>query len=174
MIKKYWNRRELPYIIAAIVLGSLCHFVYGWTSEHALAALFCPVNESVWEHLKLLYFPYLLVITYIYFKKDGQKKLSLFRYYCSRFFAVLLGMLATVTLFYTYTGILGQHFLIADIAIFIASVLLTFLLASFFYYKCSICKDAAAIIFAGWILVTLCFFIWTCYPPDIPLFFAPA
>ncbi len=47
-------------ILFTSVLGSLLHFVYEWTGENPLAALFSPVNESVFEHCKLLFFPALL------------------------------------------------------------------------------------------------------------------
>ena len=43
------------------VAGSLLHFFYGFTGKDPLAGLVSPVNESPWEHLKLLYFPALLL-----------------------------------------------------------------------------------------------------------------
>lgn len=172
-MKKFWSHKELPYIIAVIIIGSLCHFVYEWSGESSLAALFCPVNESTWEHLKLLFFPYLAVITYMYFTKDPQKKPALFRYYCSRLFGVLLGMLSIIVIFYTYTGVIGENYLIADILTFIISVFISFYTSSVFYYRCNICKEASSLIFAGWLLITLLFFIFTCYTPDLPLFYSP-
>ena len=39
------------------VLGILSHFVYDWTGGGFLIGLFFPVNESTWEHMKLLFFP---------------------------------------------------------------------------------------------------------------------
>ena len=36
-----------------IIAGSLLHFVYEWTGYSDIMGLFTPVNESVWEHLKL-------------------------------------------------------------------------------------------------------------------------
>ena len=42
------------FVLAA---GSLAHFLYDWTGSNAIAGLFVPVNESVWEHMKLLFFP---------------------------------------------------------------------------------------------------------------------
>lgn len=45
------------FVLAA---GSLAHFLYDWTGSNAIAGLFVPVNESVWEHMKLLFFPMLL------------------------------------------------------------------------------------------------------------------
>ena len=42
------------------LLGTGLHFLYTW-QPIALFGLFAPVNESVWEHLKLLVWPFLLV-----------------------------------------------------------------------------------------------------------------
>jgi Family of unknown function (DUF6512) len=41
---------------AIVIAGTLQHFVYGWSGQNALVGLVSPVNESVWEHTKLLVF----------------------------------------------------------------------------------------------------------------------
>ena len=40
--------------------GTLLHFLYDWTNESILIAPFSGVNESTWEHMKLLFFPLFL------------------------------------------------------------------------------------------------------------------
>ena len=47
--------------------GTLLHFLYDWTGENKIAALISGVNESTWEHMKLLYFPLLVyaIIEYL-------------------------------------------------------------------------------------------------------------
>ena len=42
---------------ATALLGTLLHFLYDWTGQNVFAALVSGVNESTWEHMKLLYFP---------------------------------------------------------------------------------------------------------------------
>ena len=44
---------------AALVLGVLLHFLYGWF-PNPIIALISPVRESLWEHLKVLLYPLLL------------------------------------------------------------------------------------------------------------------
>ena len=44
-------------IIFTFILGTLLHFTYKWSEENAIVGIFSAVNESTWEHLKLLYFP---------------------------------------------------------------------------------------------------------------------
>lgn len=40
--------------------GASMHFIYHWSGCHPLAAVFCAVNESTWEHIKIMLFPMLL------------------------------------------------------------------------------------------------------------------
>lgn len=44
-------------IVFCVVLGTLLHFTFQWSNQNYLVALFSAVNESVWEHLKLVFFP---------------------------------------------------------------------------------------------------------------------
>ena len=47
------------------VLGTIWYFLYDWTGRGAIAALFFPVNESTWEHMKLIFFPMLLCTVFL-------------------------------------------------------------------------------------------------------------
>lgn len=51
-IKKY----QIISSIFVCILGTLLHFTYKVFGENSFVASFSAVNESVWEHLKLLYF----------------------------------------------------------------------------------------------------------------------
>lgn len=65
------------FIIGAIItsiLGVISHFLYEWSGENKFVALFCAVNESTWEHLKLLFFPFLLWIIISHFVLNDTSK----------------------------------------------------------------------------------------------------
>ena len=166
-LKKYIAWRDRPYAAAAILLGFLNHFLYQLSGGAPFVALFCPVNESVWEHLKLIFFPILFVSIAEYLRYRPETV----RYFHFRFLAVLCAIGATVTLFYTYTGITGKNFLIIDILIFVISILFGFYMDAYFYRK-SIRKTSQAATFSLWIITSLFYFVFTCFPPDIPLFFS--
>jgi hypothetical protein len=55
-----WQASGFLFIVAA---GSLFHFFYGWFGPSKLLAAVFPVNESVWEHLKLGYWSLVLFTT---------------------------------------------------------------------------------------------------------------
>ena len=54
----YPKRQLILTWIAALLAGCVLHFVYGWW-PNAVTALFSPVNESLWEHVKLVFWPFL-------------------------------------------------------------------------------------------------------------------
>ncbi len=60
------RRLWLAYLVAA-ALGTGWHFLYTLL-PCPLTGILAPVNESVWEHLKLLYFPPLAVMLYLSFR----------------------------------------------------------------------------------------------------------
>ncbi len=54
---KAWQ--VMGFLFTAIA-GTLLHFLYDWSGQSLLIAPFSAVNESIWEHMKLLFFPMLL------------------------------------------------------------------------------------------------------------------
>ena len=155
-------------VLFVSALGTLFHFVYDWSGGNLLVSLFAPINESIWEHTKLLFFPMLLYALY------AKNKLNA-RYPClfsSMIAGMLLGVAAIVVLFYTYSGILGFHVAFVDISIFYISVILAF----FFAYRLTLsCKTDAYSVFLKLLLIALvvCYLLFTFFPPNIPLFINP-
>ena len=50
------NKYMILGTIFVSVLGSLAHFFYDWTNNNAFVGLLTPINESTWEHMKLIFF----------------------------------------------------------------------------------------------------------------------
>ena len=160
---------DLRFALVAAFLGTLNHFLYFLSGQSAFVALFCPVNESVWEHLKLLYFPFLFVSIWEYL---SLRPAVLHFFYC-RYLGAILGMLFTVSVFYTYSGILGQNFLILDILLFYSSVIVSFGISEYFTGRTHTShKTDPAIVISLWVITAIFFFIFTCFPPDLPLFYS--
>ncbi len=47
-------------ILFVLITGSLAHFLYDWSGNNLIIGLFSPVSESIWEHMKLIFFPMLI------------------------------------------------------------------------------------------------------------------
>ncbi len=144
------------------------HFAYSLSGNNFIVGLFTPVNESIWEHTKLLFFPMLIYSLYLNRKiKDN--------YPCvlsAMILGALSGVLLIIILFYTYSGILGFNIAFADIAIFYISVIVSFWIAYKAILSCQFDKYNVALQILSILLICL-FIIFTLYPPDIPLFINP-
>ena len=155
----------LHFVLVAAFLGTLNHFLYFLSGQSPIIALFCPFNESEWEHLKLLYFPFLFVSIWEYL---SLHPVVLPFFYC-RYLGVLLGMFFTVSVFYTYSGILGRNFLILDILLFYSSVIFSFGMSEYISGKTrSPHETEPGFVVSLWLITSFFFFVFTCFPPDLP------
>lgn len=154
-------------IVFTLVIGTLLHFMYEWTGESLIAAAFSAVNESLWEHLKLLVVPMLLfgIIEYFYYGK------ALDNFVTVRFLSILLGMAIIIFGFYTYSGAWGQNLLLVDILLFVLAVLLAYFFSFIALQKHRFDSPAAKWASIIGIFTLIALFVWfTFSPPHIPLF----
>jgi len=154
-------------IIFVSILGTLLHFTFEWSNRNLFVGAFSAVNESTWEHLKLLFYPMLIstIIGYFYIGKDIPNFL------CARTFGIISAILFTITFFYTYRGILGINIAFLNVAsFFIALIIGEYisykLILSF--YKCDNSKSLILLI-----LLFVAFVFFTYFPPQIGLFKDP-
>lgn len=149
--------------------GTVLHFAYGFTGGPDILAPFVPVNESIWEHLKLLYWP-TVFYTLSSLLQTGFDPHSVWARCCG----LVTGLLATVILYYTYTGVIGRGFLPVDIALFYLSAALTYGLSYALRTRFPAPTTLEARLFAALILlVGMGMFFWTSAPPRIQLFRDP-
>ena len=149
------------------IAGTLLHYLYEWTGESALAAPFSGVNESTWEHMKLLYFP-LLIFALIQSRFFKEYK----GFWCIKLYGTVIGLLSIPMLFYTANGAFGKTPDWINITIFFISAALAFLLeAHLFKYGFS-CKFSR-IAFVTLCVIGILFIVFTFNAPQIPLFKDP-
>jgi hypothetical protein len=53
----YWEFSGFMFIYTA---GFLSHFIYEWSGKKKIIGVLGAVNESVWEHQKLVFWPSLI------------------------------------------------------------------------------------------------------------------
>ena len=164
--------RSLKYycIIGAVftlIVGTISHFVYEWSGNHFIAGLFFPVNESTWEHMKLVFFP-MLMYTLV------AGKCLLKEYPCilnDSFAGILAGTWLIPVIFYTYTGILGYHKAWLDILTFVVSVVAAYVVIYRAAFNCR--RKSSADLKLIIMLHLAAFILFTVYPPGIGLFQIP-
>ena len=113
-------RFQIFSIIFACILGTILHFTFNLSNENLFVASFSAVNESTWEHLKILFFPMLIttIIGTFYFKE----KYPNFLY--AKTIGILTAIAFTVIFFYTYSGILGTNYDVINIISFYVAIIL--------------------------------------------------
>jgi hypothetical protein len=150
-------------ILFVWIIGTLFHFVYEWSGENLIVGLISPVNESVWEHMKLIFFP-MLIFGLLTKSKDTDSCQT------SAYFAgMLIGTFLIPAVFYLYTSILGTSSLLLDILLFYLSVLVAFL-SSYYLSKNCLLRKYNGLLFFLIALLTLLFFLFTFVPPSLPIF----
>ncbi len=113
---------ELAGFLFTAAAGTLLHFLYGWSGGSTAAAVVSAVNESTWEHMKLLFFPVFL-FSMVQMCLVGRNYPN---FLAVRAVSTVAGLAAIPVLFYTYTGVWGRHVLWADVAVFLLAALCTF------------------------------------------------
>ena len=87
--------------MAAVLTGILLHFLYDLSGSSPWIGLFSPINESLWEHMKLIFFP--LAVCFLFEIIRLRKKVPALS--PASAWGILAGTFAVPVLFYTYTGI---------------------------------------------------------------------
>ena len=151
-------------IFFTFLLGTILHFTFEWSRNNQVISIFSSINESVWEHLKLLFFPMLLttIIGLLYFR------INIPNYICSKSIGIFVAMAFTVIFFYTYTGILGINIALIDISSFFIATILGEITSYILIINKYTCSNFLAIVFL--FLMCICFIVFTFNPPKIGLF----
>ena len=156
-------------IIGAIfitVIGALFHFMFEWLGSFPPIGGFFPVNESVWEHLKLPYWPLIIYsLIELKFIRESSNNMII-----AKTLAVLIDFAVILITFYTYTAILGTELLVIDILSFTIGVFIGQYVSA---KVMSLGEKAKWITYSSWvifILIGVLFFVFTFFPPNLPIF----
>jgi hypothetical protein len=148
--------------------GTLLHFLYDWLGEAVWIAPFSGVNESTWEHMKLLFWPMLAfaAVQSFSFKDRGD-------FWCIKLRGILLGMLLIPVIFYTYNGAVGKSPDWLNIAIFFVAAAGVYLYEARLFagggVKCGSPNRAVAALCG----LAVLFAVFTFVTPEIGLFRDP-
>ncbi len=163
MKKVFWL-----WLVSVAILGTGWHFLYN-VLPCPLTALLAPVNESVWEHLKLLFFPPLLVSVFLSLRWRGAQR----RFWSAVLFAALAMPAGLTAMYYTLTAGFGvKGTLPVDISLYYLAVAL----GAFSVYRLGRSGRAdrllgALVIGSGVFGAALV--VFTIAAPPLPIFISP-
>ncbi len=151
------------------IFGTFLHFLFDLSGQSIVAALFSAVNESIWEHMKLIYYPMLLfalIESHCWGKKYSQ-------FWCVKLVGIVLGLTLIPVIYYTYTGILGISADWLNIAIFFIAAGATFWLENSLFQQEHTCRLHSRTAFFLICMIGIQFTVLTFFPPQIPFFKDP-
>ena len=157
------TRCILRYLFV-ILLGVALFFAYELSGENLIVGLFAPVNNSVWETLKLIFFPLLILTLWDLFLSYRNNTAFL----PARTTGILAGMTFYVVVFYTVTGIIGAVIFWAAVIIYLLSI------AYAFWVKKKTCgrnkwlNTTTSIVIL--IVLVILFVVFTLAPPALGIF----
>ena len=151
------------------LFGTLLHFLYEWTGKNNFTALFSGVNESTWEHMKLLFFP-LLIFSIIEYYIFGRNETY---YWCIKLTGTILGLSSIPVIYYTLNGVFGKTPDWVNISIFFIAAALTYFAETLMFKNKVRCRPCSRTRFILLLVIATLFFIFTFIPPEINLFKDP-
>ena len=147
-----------------VLFGVFLHAAYELSGENPTVGLFAPINESVWEHLKLLFFPMLVLTAWDLFTRNRNN----LNFLPARTIGILSGLAFIVIFYYTITGIIGMDIAWINIVIYLLAVLYEFWLERKICSRCRNLSITLAIIIL--ILFIILFIVFTIAPPPLGIF----
>ena len=158
MSKAKISKRLLAAFVLATLAGVCLHFLYTLL-PNPVTALFSPVRESIWEHLKLVYWPYLAAMALVTGKAGrGQRGTWLF--------SLLVISVALLVIAYVYHISLEGSSTFFHIGLYVALMAVGFVLPGRL-------KDTAgrsSPVFFLVVLLGVAIILFTFLPPDHILF----
>lgn len=158
MSKPSLSGRLLFAFVVTTLAGACLHFVYD-LFPNVVTALFSPVNESIWEHLKTIYWPYLAAMVVVT-GKNGKGNRG------SWMFSLLVISVAMLIVGYVYHISLGGSNVVFDIGLYVILMAIGFWLPG--KLKDSAGQSAPVLFLT--VLLGFCIVLFTFLPPDNILF----
>lgn len=167
-MKTNQSRWQILGFIFTGILGVVLHFLYDWTGENPFFAPISGVNESTWEHMKLLFFP-MLFFAFIQNRLCREKRED---FWCVNLYGIGAGLALIPLIFYTFNGVFGPSPDWYNITIYYQAAAVAYLLENHLFRNGPLpCRPGVAKVLLA--LLALAFILFTWVPPKIPLFRDP-
>ena len=133
-----------------------------------LVAPFSGVNESTWEHMKLLFWPMLIyaIIERFFFRKQAD-------FWCVKARGTLLGIGLIPIIFYTYNGVIGKSPDWLNITIFFVCAAVSYFYETYLFtcvnVKCKSKVPSTVVLF----ILAAAFTVFTFITPGLGIFRDP-
>ncbi len=159
---EYMKKIKFIGVIVIFLLTVLYHFLYDWLPNPVFSVFF-PVNESIWEHMKLLYSGILTwgIIECFIFK---YKKIKYKNFFSSLFLEMITSIMLYLIIYLPLYNTFGENMIIS-----IGLLLIVIALEEIFsYYLLTLSKENKLLDKISIILIILGFVIFLALTYDPP------
>lgn len=168
-MKNRWGGWQIGGFVFTSILGTFLHFLFDLSRGNIVSALFSAVNESIWEHMKLIFYP-MLVFSIVEWYQVGKAKSN---FWCVKVMGILTALLIIPVIYYTYTGILGKSADWFNITIFFIAAAAAYFLEYKLMELNASSRFSRSFCITILVALAIIFTIFTSKPPEIPLFQDP-
>ena len=167
MKKSVWLWQLVGFAITSF-LGTILHFLYEWSGGAVWVAPVSGVNESTWEHMKLLFWPMLFyaAIQWLIWRDRSD-------FACVKLRGILLGLSLSPLLFYTYNGIIGKSPDFVNIAIFFIAAAAAYIYEARLFNQSELRCKRPRLAVAALVILAVAFIVFTFRTPELAIFCDP-
>lgn len=145
---------SVPFLF---IVGSVFHFIYNWSNHSKIISLISPVNESIFEHSKLLLIPLILFWGIGYFFLNDN--INIDNYFLAMLVSIVCSTIVMISFYYTYKEFIGNSYLWIDVLDLLLSLFIGQVVANHFYVyssgiNCFVSISIIGVIFIGYIYLT--------------------
>ena len=161
---------EIGSFIWIVLAGSALHFSFELSEFWTPLAFISAVNESVWEHLKMYFWPGLIfaLVQYTYTRDVANN------YWYAKLASLIVTPLGIIFSFYGYLAIslplYGQGFFVMDLMTMVVGLVLASIVSYKIMVKPPMERPKKKNILTGYLIMTAMFSTFTFFPPKIFLF----
>jgi hypothetical protein len=156
---------EITGTLFIIFLGTALHFTFDFSGRNPLVGTFSAVNESVWEHLKLPFWPALLwMLIEVY---PLRKAVS--NFFAAKAIGTIVMIVVIPAVFYAYTAF-TEEMLAVDIATFMIAVVIGQIISCRLFKKGKPSRRTEMIAIIVIAFLAIIFVTFTFYPPHVSIF----
>ena len=167
-MKRSMNLWQLMGFAVTSLGGTLLHFLYDWLGKAIYVAPFSGVNESTWEHMKLLFWPmFIYAIVQSFFFSDRAD------FWCVKLKGTLAGLILIPVFFYTYNGVIGRSPDWINIAIFFICAAIAYIYEAQLFKKGSSGCKSEILAFCTLCVIAILFVVFTFKTPELGIFKDP-
>lgn len=163
--------RNFIYLISILVflMSFILHFIYQWTGESVIVGAFAPIDESIWEHTKLAFFPLVFLYSVYYLVCFKKTDIDKEKWFTCMLLNIIISVLLIPMLYYFINSGLGIENTFVNIMILLVSLVLGGLISAHFY------KYGRGINFVLSICITVflvfIYILFTYSKVDLPMFY---